>query len=85
MTTPRGAAKAYGFGLQLTTTAWGAAGIYHLGGIMGFSAENAWFPAESLSVTILYNSLGNGFPTNFILEVARAVSAPAPQKPPSSK
>ena len=85
MTTPRGAAKAYGFGLQLTTTAWGAAAIYHLGGIMGFSAENAWFPAESLSVTILYNSIGNGFPTNFILELARAVSAPGPQKPPSSE
>ena len=45
---------------------------------MGFSAENAWFPAESLSVTVLYNSLGNGFPTNFVLEIARAVSAPPP-------
>jgi D-alanyl-D-alanine carboxypeptidase len=74
MTTPRGAAKGYGFGLQFTTTAWGARGIYHLGGIMGFSAENAWFPAESLSVTVLYNSQGNGFPTNFILEIARAAS-----------
>ena len=83
MITPRGASKAYGFGLQTTTTAWGAPAIYHLGGIMGFSAENAWFPAESLSVTILYNSQGpaNGFPTNFILEIARAVSAKAP--PPS--
>ena len=45
---------------------------------MGFSAQNAWFPAEALSVTVLYNSLGNGFPTNFILEIARAVSAQAP-------
>ena len=78
MTTPRGAARGYGFGLQLTTTAWVAPAIYHLGGIMGFSAQNAWFPAESLSVTVLYNSIGNGFPTNFILEIARAVSAPAP-------
>lgn len=79
MITPRGASKAYGFGLQTTTTAWGAPAIYHLGGIMGFSAENAWFPAESLSVTILYNSQGpsNGFPTNFILEIARAVSSQA--------
>ncbi|HEX6943730.1 MAG TPA: serine hydrolase domain-containing protein [Gemmatimonadaceae bacterium] len=83
MITPRGASKAYGFGLQTTITAWGAPAIYHLGGIMGFSAENAWFPAESLSVTILYNSQGpaNGFPTNFILEIARAISAKAP--PPS--
>ena len=78
MTTPRGAARGYGFGLQVTTTAWVEPAIYHLGGIMGFSAQNAWFPAESLSVTVLYNSIGNGFPTNFILEIARAVSAPAP-------
>jgi CubicO group peptidase (beta-lactamase class C family) len=79
MTTPRGAARGYGFGLYLTTTAWGARGIYHLGGIIGFSAQNVWFPAESLSVTILYNSIGDGFSTNFILEVARAISATAPQ------
>jgi CubicO group peptidase (beta-lactamase class C family) len=85
MTTPRGASKAYGFGLQLSVrpAPWGARIIYHLGGIMGFSAENAWVPAESLSVTVLYNSIGKGFPTNFFLEMARAVSAAAPQTPPS--
>jgi hypothetical protein len=85
MTTPRGGSKAYGFGLQLSVrpAPWGARIIYHLGGIMGFSAENAWVPAESLSVTVLYNSIGKGFPTNFILEIARAVSAAAPQTPPS--
>src|SRR5688572_27688550 len=84
MITPRGASRGYGFGLQLTTTAWGARGIYHLGGIIGFSAQNAWFPGESLSVTVLFNSIGNGFPTNFILDIARAVSAPAPQPPPGA-
>jgi len=53
---------------------WGAPAIYHLGAVMGFSAENAWFPAESLSVTIVYNnSIGKEFPTNFILGIARAV------------
>ena len=83
MITPRGASKAYGFGLQLSQrpAPWGALLIGHFGGIMGFSAENIWIPADSLSVTILYNSIGNGFPTNFILDVARAVSsqqAPAP-------
>ena len=81
MITPRGVSNAYGFGLQTSTrpAPWNARVIYHLGGIMGFSAENAWFPAELLSVTILYNSQGpaNGFPTNFILEIARAVSAQA--------
>jgi hypothetical protein len=79
MATPRGAARGYGFGLQFTNTAWGARGIYHMGGIIGFSAQNVWFPAESLSVTILFNSIGDGFPTNFILEVARAISPAAPQ------
>ena len=78
MITPRGAARGYGFGVQMTTTAWGKAAIYHLGGIIGFSAANAWFPSESLSVTTLYNSIGNGFPTNFILDIARAISTPAP-------
>lgn len=79
MITPRGAAPKYGFGLQLTTSAWGTPIIYHLGASGGHASQNAWFPAESLSVTILSNSFGpqNGFPTNFILEVARAVSAQA--------
>jgi CubicO group peptidase (beta-lactamase class C family) len=77
MITPRAPSVNYGFGLQTSKrpAPWGATIIYHLGGIMGFSAENAWIPAESLSVTVLYNSIGNGFPTNFVLEIARAVSA----------
>jgi hypothetical protein len=76
MITPRGASKGYGFGLQLSQrpAPWGALVIGHFGGIMGFSAENLWVPAESLSVTVLYNSLGKGFPTNFVLEMARAIS-----------
>jgi hypothetical protein len=44
---------------------------------VGFSAQNAWIPAESLSATVLYNSIGNGIPSNFILELAQAVSATA--------
>jgi CubicO group peptidase (beta-lactamase class C family) len=77
MITPRAPSVNYGFGLQMSKrpAPWNANIIYHLGGIMGFSAENAWIPAESLSVTVLYNSIGNGFPTNFVLEIARAVSA----------
>ncbi len=77
MTTPRGAAKAYGFGLQMGVrpAPWNARVVYHLGGIMGFSAQNAWFPTDSLSVTVLHNSIGSGLPTTFALELARAVSA----------
>ena len=61
---------------------WNARVIYHLGGIMGFSAQNAWFPAESLSVTVLHNSIGDGLPSTFTLELARAVSAQAPRTSP---
>ena len=80
MTTPRGAARGYGFGLQFSvqSAAWKGPIMYHLGGIIGFSAQNAWFPAESLSVTVLFNSIGNGFPTSFTLDVARAISSQAP-------
>ena len=58
MTTPRGAARGrYGFGLNLRKAAWGSRGIYHEGEGSGFSSHNAWFPEESLSVTLLYNAL----------------------------
>ena len=85
MTTPRGAARGYGFGLQFSTrpAPWNAYVMYHLGGIVGFTAQNAWFPAESLSVTVLHNSQGNGLPTTFALDLARAVSATVAQTPAS--
>ena len=57
MTTPRGAADRYGFGLLLRKSQWGAPAIVHDGQGGGFSAHNAWFPEESLSVTLLYNAL----------------------------
>ena len=58
MTTPRGAATAkYGFGLVPRKTPWGAPAISHDGEDNGFSSHNGWFPAESLSVTLLYNAL----------------------------
>ena len=58
MTTPRGAATGrYGFGLNLRKAPWGAPVISHEGEGSGFSSHNAWFPAESLSVTLLYNAL----------------------------
>jgi D-alanyl-D-alanine carboxypeptidase len=58
MTTPRGAATGkYGFGLVPRKTQWGAQAISHDGEDNGFSSHNGWFPAESLSVTLLYNAL----------------------------
>ena len=58
MTTPRGAATGkYGFGLVPRTSQWGSRAINHDGEDNGFSSHNGWFPAESLSVTLLYNAL----------------------------
>jgi D-alanyl-D-alanine carboxypeptidase len=58
MTTPRGAATGkYGFGLVPRKTQWASPAISHDGEDNGFSSHNGWFPAESLSVTLLYNAL----------------------------
>jgi D-alanyl-D-alanine carboxypeptidase len=58
MTTPRGAATGkYGFGLVPRKAPWGAQAINHDGEDNGFSSHNGWYPAESLSVTLLYNAL----------------------------
>lgn len=58
MITPRGAAVAesYGFGLRSLRTPSGAPVITHDGGTFTYSAENAYYPADNLSVTVFYNS-----------------------------
>lgn len=56
MTTPRAPAKTYGFGLGIRKSAWGTPAITHEGVVGGFSSHNAWYPADSLSVTLLYNA-----------------------------
>lgn len=58
MTTPRGvAAKVrYGFGLSVVPAPWGSPALLHDGQTHGFSSHNGWYPAESLSVTLLYNA-----------------------------
>jgi CubicO group peptidase (beta-lactamase class C family) len=58
MTTTRGAATGkYGFGLVPRRAPWASPAIVHDGQDDGFSSHNGWFPAESLSVTLLYNAL----------------------------
>lgn len=58
MITSRGAATGrYGFGLVPRKAPWGAPAIGHDGEDDGFSSHNAWYPADSLSVTLLYNAL----------------------------
>ena len=58
MITPRGAAApaSYGFGLSVAPAPWGGPAMTHGGqDVGGFVSENGWYPADSLSVTILYN------------------------------
>ncbi len=57
MVTPQGAAVAsrYGFGMYVEPFLGGTQAFLHSGRIRGFQASNAWFPAESLSVTLLAN------------------------------
>ena len=56
MITPRGVAGNYGFGQSVGRVKWGDSIIAHGGQEpSGYVSENAWYPGNSLSVTILYN------------------------------
>jgi D-alanyl-D-alanine carboxypeptidase len=82
MTTPAGAAapRHYGFGLGHDSLA-GHRVIQHGGGIPGFSTMNAWFPDDSLSVTILPNA-ESARPDRLSNKVARvALGIPLEQPP----
>lgn len=59
MTTPRGAAleKNYGLGLYVRPAPWGSMAMIHEGTTAGYAAANVWYPAESLSVVVLYNGV----------------------------
>jgi CubicO group peptidase (beta-lactamase class C family) len=81
MTTPSGTAtpRHYGFGLVSDTLA-GHRIIQHGGGIPGFSTANAWFPDDSLSVTVLPNGEG-ARPDRLLSNIARAVFGVPLQQP----
>ena len=60
MTTPRGTAATaanYGLGLYVRSTSWGARMMLHEGTTAGYAAANLWFPADSISVIVLYNGV----------------------------
>lgn len=84
MTTPRGAARSegYGFGIRSEPTPWGTTVISHNGATPGgFLSENAWFPAESLSITVLYNSGPSPGTSPLTLLLARiAIGLPLPDE-----
>ena len=62
MTTPRGVAATrsvpYGFGMYVRGTPGGGKVIVTDGATPGFANENVWYPAESLSITMLTNTSG---------------------------
>ena len=92
MTTPRGApavAKNYGLGLYVRPASWGTMTMLHEGTTMGYAAANAWYPAESLSVVVLYNGVPrlpkdvDGIISQIALGFTpRVAAAPAPQPAP---
>ena len=75
MTAPEGGATTapvrYGYGLIVDSLA-GSPMITHGGAIHGFMAANAWFPAQSLSVTVLANNM-NCVPDALMRTLARIV------------
>lgn len=83
MITPRGVAASrsvpYGFGLYVRETAGGGTVIVHDGATPGYAGENVWYPAESLSVTMLTNTTG---PLGADLNLTEAIGRIALGRPP---
>lgn len=89
MITPRGVAanrgSPYGLGLYVRATSGGGTVIVHDGATPGYVAENVWYPAESLSVTMLTNTTtaGLGADTN-LTEVMGRIALGRPEPAPSA-
>ncbi len=52
--------------------------LHHGGGINGFLSENMYFPDDSLSVVVLFNTAGPGSPDEAAEAIAEAVLGKAP-------
>lgn len=73
MTTPEGTAGLNGYGFGLVRSAVGShIMITHGGGIHGFITSNAYFPSDSLSITVLANAAPSD-PDALLANIARAV------------
>jgi CubicO group peptidase (beta-lactamase class C family) len=84
MTTPRGAAAIagnYGLGLYVRPEPWEKKVILHGGTTAGYSAANLWYPADSISVTVLYNGVPQ-VPVNVAAVIAQLAHGltPAPRR-----
>jgi CubicO group peptidase (beta-lactamase class C family) len=84
MTTPEGSANLNHYGFGLVRSAVGAhIEIAHGGGIHGFITSNAYFPADSLSITVLANAAPSN-PDALLGNIARAVFG-MPMEQPKAK
>jgi len=76
MTTPDaltdGAMVGYAKGIALTPVL-GHPSLHHGGGINGWTTQNLYFPAESLSVVVLFNSASPAAPAEAADKIAEAV------------
>jgi hypothetical protein len=85
MTTPRGAAAIngayYGLGLYVRPEPWGKDVILHGGTTAGYAAMNLWYPADSISVVVLFNGVPQ-VPVNVAAVIARFAHGltPAPRR-----
>ena len=80
MTTPHGPAarEYYGFGIRRRPTPYGPA-LEHDGGTIGGASENVWLPAESLSVTVFFNSTAGPATSPILSQLVRvALGDPLP-------
>ncbi|MBU6367091.1 MAG: beta-lactamase family protein [Gemmatimonadetes bacterium] len=77
-----GARIGYAKGLGLTPVL-GRPALHHGGGINGWTTHNLYFPAESLSVVVLFNSASPAAPAEAATKIAEAVlgSRPVAAKP----
>lgn len=62
----------YAKGLSLTPVL-GHPSLHHGGGINGWTTENMYFPAESLSVVVFYNTSGPSGPSELAEGIVRAM------------
>lgn len=84
ITTPRGVAESYGLGLSVGRAPWGGPALTHGGrDVTGFTSEHGWYPADSLSVTILYNAYPRvaAGGTHIIAALALGHTPPATRNP----
>ena len=85
MITPRGAAATdgayYGLGLYVRPEPWGKKVILHGGTTAGYAATSSWYPADSISVTVLYNAVPQ-VPVNVAAVIAQLAHGltPAPRR-----